>query len=148
MGRRKEISDEQRSRWARSAGSPRRFDGVTVPKSGHHGDDATSQAGFVHQGRLGSLSGGVSPERKEIERLKKELAERDQVIGEQTIAIRVLKKLRGLKLTIELKELMIGEQGCPVAPEKVADCGVCASLADRGPGILQPDSPVLVPSAG
>ena len=39
--------------------------------------------------------GGQSEEAKRIERLEKELAERDQVIGEITIANRILKKLSG-----------------------------------------------------
>ena len=49
------------------------------------------------------LSGCATPERKEIECLKKELAERDQVIGEQKIATRVQKKLGRLTLTVEFK---------------------------------------------
>ena len=55
------------------------------------------------EGGCERLSGGVSPEHKEIKRLKKELAERDQVIGEQTIAVRMLKKLGRLTLTVGFK---------------------------------------------
>ena len=95
MGRKKGLSDEQRRRWALSA--VRREDSMV---------SLSREAGVTEQtlyrwrdlfieGGCERLSGGVSPERKEIERLKKELAERDQVIGEQTIAIRVLKKNLG-----------------------------------------------------
>ena len=36
-----------------------------------------------------------NPERKRVEELERQLAERDQVIGEITIANRILKKLMG-----------------------------------------------------
>ncbi len=42
---------------------------------------------------LSGRGGGQSEQAKTIERLKSELAERDQVIGEITIANRILKKL-------------------------------------------------------
>ena len=96
MGRKKGISAEQRRRWALSA--VRREDSMV---------SLSREAGVTEQtlyrwrdlfieGGCERLNGGVSPEREEIERLKKELAERDQVIGEQTIAIRVLKKNLGV----------------------------------------------------
>ena len=92
MGRKKGISAEQRRRWELSA--VRREDSMV---------SLSREAGVTEQtlyrwrdlfieGGCERLNGGVSPEREEIERLKKELAERDQVIGEQTIAICVLKK--------------------------------------------------------
>ena len=95
MGRRKGISDEHRGRWALSA--VRREDSmVSLSREAgvseqtlHRWRDLFIEGGYER------LSGGASPERKENERLKKELAERDQVIGELTIAVRVLKKNLG-----------------------------------------------------
>ena len=54
---------------------------------------------FVAGGKEQLASKGASVEsRREVERLKRELAERDQVIGEITIANRILKKLSGQSL--------------------------------------------------
>jgi transposase len=51
---------------------------------------------FVAAGKQQLASKGASAEaRRELEQLKREVAERDQVIGEITIANRVLKKLSG-----------------------------------------------------
>lgn len=51
---------------------------------------------FIGAGKRGlNGRGGQSEEVKRIERLEQELAERDQVIGEITIANRILKKLSG-----------------------------------------------------
>jgi len=53
---------------------------------------------FLEGGKAG-LSAGAGkkgdPRDREIERIEKQLAQRDQVIGELTIANRVLKKLSG-----------------------------------------------------
>jgi transposase len=51
---------------------------------------------FLEAGQQAMNGGGSKSEQvKEIERLNREIAERDQVIGEITIAHRVLKKLSG-----------------------------------------------------
>lgn len=95
MGRRKGISEDDRQRWALSAvrregtmASLSREAGVSEQTMHRWRDE------FLEGGRE-RLRGVRSPERKEIERLKKEVERRDQVIGEQTIAIRVLKKNLG-----------------------------------------------------
>ena len=71
--------------------SPRGFDGFAVSGGWGSGADPRWRDLFI-EGGCERLSGGVSPKREEILRLKKELAESDQVICEQTIAVRVLKK--------------------------------------------------------
>lgn len=52
---------------------------------------------FLQGGKAGitSGSGGADPRERKIEGLEKALCERDQVIGELTIANRVFKKLSG-----------------------------------------------------
>jgi len=51
---------------------------------------------FLHGGKQALNGRGASSEQaRTVERLKAELAERDQVIGEITIANRILKKLSG-----------------------------------------------------
>ena len=53
---------------------------------------------FLEAGKAGLASGSGAagdPNRRELATLKKQLEERDQVIGEITIANRILKKLSG-----------------------------------------------------
>jgi transposase len=51
---------------------------------------------FISGGKAQLAGRGVgSQQERELERLKAELAERDQVIGEVTVANRILKKLSG-----------------------------------------------------
>ncbi|QOJ02508.1 MAG: helix-turn-helix domain-containing protein [Planctomycetia bacterium] len=52
---------------------------------------------FLEAGKAGltSGSGPADPARREVAELKKQLEQRDQVIGEITIANRILKKLSG-----------------------------------------------------
>lgn len=52
---------------------------------------------FLEAGKAGLANGNGQgdPGRREVQQLEKQLAQRDQVIGELTIANRVLKKLSG-----------------------------------------------------
>lgn len=50
---------------------------------------------FLEGGKAGLTSGKADPRSHKIEQIEKQLAQRDQVIGELTIANRVLKKLSG-----------------------------------------------------
>lgn len=52
---------------------------------------------FLENGKAGLAGGGGKgdPQQREVAELKKQLDQRDQVIGEITIAHRVLKKLSG-----------------------------------------------------
>lgn len=52
---------------------------------------------FLDAGKAGLTNGNgkTDPERRELQQLEKQLAQRDQVIGELTIANRIFKKLSG-----------------------------------------------------
>ena len=119
------ISEDDRQRWALSAV---RREGSMVSLSREAGvSELTLHRWwdlFLEGGRK-RLRGVRSPEREEIESLKKEVAQRGQVIGEQTIAIRVLKKL--------------GVPGSVLVPARLA--GIFASFFVRVPGVLQPGLP-------
>ena len=128
MGRKKGISAKQRRRWALSA--VRREDSMV---------SLSREAGVTEQtlyrwrdmfikGGCERLSGGESPEREEIERLKKELAERAQVVCEQTIATRVLKKLGKLTLTVGFKADVMDDLSPATAKGKASLIGVLRSL--------------------
>ena len=110
MGRRKGFNNEFRKRWALSA---IRREGSIVSLAREAGVSEQTMyrwRDLFIEGGSERLSGSVSPEREEIERLKKELAGRDQVISEQKIAIRVLTKMFGkLKLSDELKTVVKDE---------------------------------------
>ena len=47
---------------------------------------------FLKGGTLALRSGGNAPEKNEIQKLKKEIEKRDQIIGELTVANQLLKK--------------------------------------------------------
>lgn len=50
---------------------------------------------FIEHGKAGLAGGKGDPQQREVTELKKQLDQRDQVIGEITIANRILKKLSG-----------------------------------------------------
>lgn len=97
MGRRSGLSSEQRTqavlallrREEPAAKIARRF-GVSEPSLYRWRDL------FLDAGKAGLASANGKPERdRRIEQLERDLAERDRVVGELTIANRVLKKLSG-----------------------------------------------------
>ncbi len=101
MGKQTNLSIEQRTEAALSlvrreepaAKIARRY-GVSEPTLYRYRDL------FLQGGKAGitSGSGGADPRDRKIENLGKALSERDQVIGELTIANRVFKKLSGESL--------------------------------------------------
>jgi transposase-like protein len=98
MGRQSGLTLEQRSeavlsllRREESAAKIARRYGISEPTLYRYRDL------FLAAGKAG-LAGGngpADPARREVQQLEKQLAQRDQVIGELTIANRVLKKLSG-----------------------------------------------------
>ena len=101
MGKQTNLSIEQRTEAALSlirreepaAKIARRY-GVSEPTLYRYRDL------FLQGGKAGITSGcgGADPRERKIEGLEKALCERDQVIGELTIANRVFKKLSGESL--------------------------------------------------
>lgn len=111
MGRRKDITVEDRKHWTLSAV---RREGSIVSLSREAGVSEQTLhrwIGLFIEGGNERLSRDRSTEQMEIDRLKKELNKRDRVIREQSIAIRVLKKILGgrLKLNDELRAEVNGE---------------------------------------
>lgn len=96
MGRRSELSPQQRTeavlallrKEEPATRIARRFE--VSEQSLYRGRDEFLQGG--QQGLAGKL-GAQSTERQRVEKLERELARRDQVIGELTIANRIPRKL-------------------------------------------------------
>lgn len=98
MGRQSGLTPEQRveavlsllRREEPAAKIARRF-GISEPTLYRYRDL------FLEAGKAGLAGGGSSadPARREVAELRKQLDQRDQVIGEITIANRILKKLSG-----------------------------------------------------
>jgi transposase len=96
MGKRSDVDPKQRTeavlallrREEPGARIARRF-GVSEPTL-YRWRDEFLQAGQL---ALAGTKNGESAERQRIDKLERELARRDQVIGELTIANRILKKL-------------------------------------------------------
>lgn len=99
MGRQSNLTVEQRTeavlsllRREEPAGKIARRYGIAEPTLYRYRDL------FLEGGKAGLASGSGSagdPAQREVTELKKQLEQRDQVIGEITIANRVLKKLSG-----------------------------------------------------
>lgn len=98
MARRSELSIEQRTeavlsllRREESAARIARRYGVSEPSLYRWRDQ------FLDGGKAGlsSAKGKADPRDQKIAQLEKDVAERDRVVGELTIAYRVLKKLSG-----------------------------------------------------
>lgn len=98
MGRRSELSGEQRTqavlallrREDSAAKIARRF-GVSE-QTLYRWRDLFLDAG---KSGLASANGQADPRQRKIAQLEQDLAERDRVVGELTVAYRVLKKLSG-----------------------------------------------------
>lgn len=98
MGRQSGLTPEQRTeavlsllrREEPAAKIARRF-GISEPTLYRYRDL------FLEAGKAGLIGGNgpADPARREVAELKKQLDQRDQVIGEITIANRILKKLSG-----------------------------------------------------
>lgn len=99
MGRRSELSISKRReavlallrREEPGAQLARRY-GVSEQTLLRWRDDFLAGGEAALQSKAGK---GGAPERRRVEELERQLAERDQVIGEITIANRILKKLTG-----------------------------------------------------
>ena len=65
---------------------------------------------FIEVGRAGLADGkNHPPQRRKLDRVKAQLAERDQVIGELTVANRIFKKVGQLKVDETLNSMVQGE---------------------------------------
>ncbi len=96
MGKRVKLTVEQRTeavlslvRREESAAKVARRYGISEPTLYRYRDL------FLEGGKAGLASGKADPHSHKIEQIEKQLAQRDQVIGELTIANRILKKLSG-----------------------------------------------------